>query len=286
MYLVVHALPNLSTYKEIAYIQNGSSHNPPLISPDLWYWAVYGTFWLVGPITWLVVLVSLLDRALDKSWSSGFVKMQVIFWALVASFTAVILNRPAHYEILLAAPAWLIGGALADRLFGRSWVGSTLAMVRSVTVAVALILPVVTGVQYLMTNPGAAYERILREVGDALPAGKSVLAQQTYWFARPNEPYISWEQLVYYRRYVPGSTLEDAFRALKPDYLIVDKAANIYLVDDLNALDSHMDNAFLNIASSLVDKAEFNAFLRAHGEQIASIPGEDGIPIQVYKIKW
>ena len=79
----------------------------------------------------------------------------------------------------------------------------------------------VTGVQYLMTDPAARLRTDFSEVGAALPAGKSVLAQQTYWLARPEEPYISWEQLVYYRRYVQGSTLEDAFRALKPDYLIV-----------------------------------------------------------------
>ena len=141
LYLAIHALPNLSTFKEIAYMQNGSGHNPPIISPELWYWAVYGTFWLVGTAAWLVVLVSLLDRLLDKSWSAGFVKMQVIFSALVASFTAVILNRPAHYIILLAAPVWLIAGGLADRLFRRSWVGSLPVMVRSVAMAAVLLLP-------------------------------------------------------------------------------------------------------------------------------------------------
>src|SRR5205814_9289667 len=72
-------------------------------------------------------------------------------------------------------------------------------------------------------NAAQELEYTLGRVRRAVPPGSSIMGHQVYWFALPNERYLSWEQTLYYKRNSPGTTLGDALNALRPNYFILDR---------------------------------------------------------------
>ena len=126
-------------------------------------------------------------------------------------------------------------------------------------------------------NSADDYQQTIAFVKQVLPPNASVIGPQTYWFAVPNSHYLSWEQLVYYRRYAQDSTLEDAFHALHADYFILDKELEGAIVD--NTTDTTQRLPFLYLP-----KAELAAFLSKQAHLVSSVETGTFGNVRIYKI--
>ncbi len=193
-YITIHILPYPHTYTELTHLQNSLSHTPPLLmfSVDMWVWAVRGTVWLMGVLLWPLILGGIWLLMRRRTHSDK--QMLVIFAALVGSFTALLLNRPPHYAILLAPAAWLVIGVLLDYLLQQPWKRTLWIYARTTMVISLLLINVIYAAIPLFQDPTDDWQTTLNHVRQTLPPGSTAIGQQNWWFARPDEPYLSWEQ--------------------------------------------------------------------------------------------
>ena len=104
------------------------------------------------------------------------------------------------------------------------------------------------------------------------------MGPQNYWFARPDQNYLSWEQLVYYRRDTPGSTLQQAFTALRPDYFIVDDFVDGAIIDP--------STTTATLPFLYISRPELQDFLGNHAQLAGSIKTNGFGNVRIYKIDW
>ncbi len=84
---------------------------------------------------------------------------------------------------------------------------------------------------------------------------------------------------MYHRRAVPGSTLEAAFRELSPQYLVMDKTTEFYLLDKLDTLDT-------DYFSSFVLRSEMEAFMQRYCRLVSTVTTPAFGEVRIYEIKW
>lgn len=278
-YAAVHILPNPQTYAEINRLESSLAHTPTILIPDpeKWLWTIKGTFLLIDVLHWPLILGAIV--LLWKRRSPSDKRLLVIFATLVGAFTVIVASRPAHYMILLAPPAWLLVGALINYLIKQPWKGTGWLYARTVLVVSLMLTSAIYAVAPMFKDPTNDWEATLEHVRQTVPAESMIIGQQNWWFARPEFPYMSWEQIVYYRRYAPGSTIEDAFRNLNPDYLIMDQITDGYLLKTMDVYDTEY-------FSSFVLKSEMEAFMQKHCRIVSSITTANFGNVRIYKIVW
>ena len=106
--------------------------------------------------------------------------------------------------------------ALLDKVLsgyrrGSLWAPVRLAPALGLAAAFVLVSPV-----HDTPNAEQDFQVALSTVREAVAPGSLVLGSQLYWFARPGQPYYSWEQLVYYRRYKPSAAVLAGATATAP----------------------------------------------------------------------
>jgi hypothetical protein len=125
-----------------------------------------------------------------------------------------------------------------------------------------------------MENHTSDFDSAMQFVRQNVPPGKSIIGQETYWLARPDDPNYAWEQIIYYERFKAGSSLQDAMSYLRPDYIILDTLTDGFLLDDPIP-------AYQNVA---VPPAEMSAFLNQHATLIAGQTNGTYGTIRIYRI--
>jgi hypothetical protein len=105
----------------------------------------------------------------------------------------------------------------------------------------------------------------------------AIMGPQTFWFGLHEHEYYSWEELFFYRRYQPGSNIEDAFRYLQPDIFVID---------------SQMDNFILYETDSKysknvhIPKLEVETFLAERGQILSNFNNDLFGHVRVYRLIW
>jgi hypothetical protein len=132
----------------------------------------------------------------------------------------------------------------------------------------------------VLSSPMGEFDDAVRRLRLAVPPGSSVMGSQTYWFGLPAERYLSWEQIIYFQRYAPGSTVEDALRALKPDYFVLDRHLENFIAPDIASAISEY-NSFL-----WLPQAEIEQFLEQRSSLVTAFDTNYFGQIRVYKIDW
>jgi hypothetical protein len=217
--------------------------------------------------------------SLARRRSAPDVRLLVLFGALALAFMATIRVKQPHYAILIAPAAFLLVGAYLEKLSHEPWLGSLRTDIRTVAVLGMVGAALTFTLLPALSPPKDDYEAVLQRVRQAIPAASSVIGSQTYWFGLPDERYLSWDQLAFYRLSNPSSTLEDAFRDLNPGYIIMDRRTETSLTDDrFNLMESGN--------SSFVAKAQMIDFLQRYTHLVAAIPTETFGDIRIYKIDW
>ncbi len=290
-YLAMHVLPYPQTYLSLNSLIYGPTHTPPILvaNPRVWLESLNDTLvqavaqnGLRLPLMAAALLGLLRRRAKTDRTIVG------LWVALTLAFAELVRNKHPFYAIL-ASPAsdllvavWLEklitdSAVIAARRRAFAWAG--LALLGTAT----LVLLAVSASQSLVVicdDPMDDFRTALRGVREAIPPSATVMGPQTYWFATPYQVYLSWEQLVYYRRWVPGSDLVDALRTLHPGYLIIDRDMQSFAIADEKAqLSGYGQNLWL-------PKVELDAFLAERGTLVRVIGTSTFGSIRIYRVSW
>jgi hypothetical protein len=105
------------------------------------------------------------------------------------------------------------------------------------------------------------------------------MGSQTYWFRLYDNAYLSWENLIYFKRMNEGSDLEAAFKAFRPDVLILDQHWQEY-ISDVVAGEVYFQSLRLS-------RSEFDRFLAGmNADLLTTIDDQQYGPILVYRLHW
>ncbi len=277
--IVVHVLPSWPAYLQVHHMLSGDAHKLPILAPQHSVWYIMGTILLVGVLSWPLLMFSLFERLVQRAVDIRYIKLLVIFWVTTLTFTWIIVNRPGHYSILLAPGFWLIAGDFVDRIAHMPWRGSRLALIRTVIVLSLLLTPAAVALRSMVTDSSAEFESRAAFVRETIPPDGRVMGVQTWWLALHDRHYISWEQLVFYRRWAGTSDVSRAFDYLQPEYLILDETTEQYLVDNIDTFEP-------NIASSLVQRGDFEQLIQERGILIGEYTKEGSTPVRVYRLSY
>ena len=277
-FVAIHILPNPQTYFAISRIQQGSYvTTPPIISlnPEMLMYSFVSLVSMLDPMIFVLALCAL--ALLLRRAGSSDIKLVVMFAALFVSFGCLVPQKPTYYAILVAPLLWLLLAAGADSLLPKEgWRASRQARMRTFLVVQLLVVLALVNVPMLIRDRYGDYQAALQLVEQNVPPGKSIIGQQTYWLARPDQPYFAWEQFAFYRRYYPGTTVDNAFAGLHPDYVIMDGLTDTFLSDDPGMM-------FHNV---IVPQKGFLAFIASHATLVAQAKNDTYGNIRIYRINW
>jgi hypothetical protein len=212
-------------------------------------------------------------------------RLVLLFVALVLTFAALIRNKAFfQYAILIFPAADLLIAAFLVSLWDR------LARVRSGVRAwpylraglmVALLaLAILPGQRRVLANHEDDYEVSVDYVRATIPTGASVMGPQLYWFGMPEQRYLSWESIIFYQRYAPDSSPEQALRALHPDYFVIDEPMERFLWGEKGmSLSAYAEPL-------TVPKADLMGFLDRHARLVGAVETETFGKVRVYRIDW
>jgi hypothetical protein len=270
-------VPFPQTYQALGKL-GGNYRMPPLLTldPVLWLNSFVNSFILLGILPTILILISL-AALLRRNRSSSDNRVLTVFGALLVLFSLILQNKAIYYTIILAPAAWLLIGVGISRLLELGWRSSSLVYARTVLVGALVACSIILGLSSVVTNPQEDFTPILDRIRHSVSGAASIIGAQTYWFAVPQQRYLSWEQLVYYRRYAPGSSLEDAFSSLHPDYIIADRRMESWLIDDNNIAQKEAEGPYL-------PRNAMESFLAGHTHLVDSFDTQSFGTIRIYKV--
>jgi hypothetical protein len=136
---------------------------------------------------------------------------------------------------------------------------------------------VALNISVLRIDTWQEYQSVQTKINRIVQPGDSIMGAQLYWFGLSDHQYYSWEQLIYYQRYAPGTTLEQAFGEFTPDIFIIDGHVNQYISDDAGS-SPYLQNLRLS-------KSEMDAFIEKRSKLITTFDSAYG-QIRIYRINW
>lgn len=281
LYAGLHVLRYPDTYAAINRLAFAPSHIPPMLTGDwrviLKAFADMATLMFGAYLTLIALLVwALVSLAGERD--GVYRPLLVLGPALVLGHTLLIRNKSFYYAILFTPATDLVIAAFLFEFFRRPWRGTLnnyaeQAIVWGLCASFVLIMA-----QLLRGNGMVAYEATQRRINGDIRPGDAIMGPQTYWLDLREHTYYSWEGLIYYQRYMPGSTLEDAFREFRPNILIID-----------NRMDSSTFDAVAGGPRPTyfrISPAELDSFLECRGSLIDEFDGGPYRRVRVYRLVW
>lgn len=185
-----------------------------------------------------------------------------------------------HGLALWLLPAMdLIWLEIVRKAFSSEIIESTRYLTIRMTICL-FIVAIFSGIGYFQFDFRKDYQLTQESINRVVEPNDVVMGPQTFWFGLYNQPYYSWEKLVYYRRAFPGSTLEDAFKEFRPTIFIIEAHLNSFVIStDTN--ENSLYGKFLSLPAE-----ELETFLTSYAELIADFDGGVYGPVQVYRIHW
>ncbi len=226
-YAWLHIIPYPQTYVAMMSRKSLVTHMPPIASRNpitillgLSSMAGYLFLGTGGRILATAVIATIVLR---HKWTALHVKPLVMLAVGVTTFALLIRNRVGHYVILVApfsdiVLAGWIEQALQATGVDSPWLGRGNAVVLS---AVAMSLVFTYGT-VILTPPPGDMELVANRIELVMSPSDTVIGSQTYWFGLYQYNYQSWHQILRYQWFNPGSTFEEAMKALRPDVLVMD----------------------------------------------------------------
>lgn len=286
-YLWLHVLRYPEAYLGIGQAFAGT-HSPPLFSGD--FSLMLTSLLEMGPqllrFTGSRILVTVIAVViLWRTQCTSLSKPTLLLLISISTFGLLIGNK-MHYYFILVTPFVEIAFAV--------WVHQMLYEYRSTTlgfklaktltystlgVSLALIFLAVRS-----TPPPGDLQLIANRIKRVLPGDGSIMGSQTYWFDLYQYSYLSWQQILAYRRYEVNSTFDDAMKALRPDVLVIDDHMRLFITRDISEIPRSGFDRY--IWDRRLEKRDVDAFLKRHAAlQDRFSTATYGI-IEIYSLRW
>ena len=281
-YAALHLLPYPQTYAAISRLAFDTTRTPPILTFD---WremvnAMSGMGWLLVVLYHLllvvivVAVVVLLRRRTQQDQ-----KLLVLSAVLVLAHTFVVRNKFAFYAILVTPALDMLAAAFLFDFFRQPWQGRPRDYVARILVGGLVAGAIVINWSFVSADGSRIYQATQNKINQAVRPGDSIMGTQVYWFGLQDHKYYSWELLLLYQNYAPGSTLADAFNEFRPDIFVMDGHLS-HMIADLDP-QSEMYRKHMKIA-----RADLEAFLNRRAQLVDTFDGGSYGDIRVYRINW
>jgi hypothetical protein len=279
-YTVLHILPSPTTFWDQFRLYLGPTHQPPISNSLVGILrGLYGTGNLLLVAGSSLVLLAILSVPILARQKSRPARLALAFNAtLILAAALAIPNKAGHYAILVAPGLlWLVAFFLVH-YHQAAWRGRPRDYLSRALLWGLLAAFILLSAMPLATDGNRQYQTAQSEVNYYILPGDSIIGPQVYWLGLHEHTYYSWELLFLYRRVHPGSSLEEAFAAYRPDVFIIDHSLDILISDSIDP-GSQWSQYHL-------PRAELFNYLNAHARLEASFPAAGYGPIQIYRILW
>ncbi|MCD4737701.1 MAG: glycosyltransferase family 39 protein [Anaerolineae bacterium] len=285
VYVALHVLPYPQTYAAFNRIFFFDTHIPPIftLDPQILLLSFYDLGVDLLELSPGVILAPWAIVTWLRNGDQEYLSLSVLGVGLLVSMGLLVRNKELYYAILLTPALDLIVVAFILREWQQErqqeWHGHLMEYVRRVLiwgVTLSTLLSVFVVVPQADYRPD--YRQAQMGINEVIQPGDTIMGAQVYWFGLTKHDYDSWEELVYYRRYVPGSTLEEALEAFQPDILIWDGQLDQYVSDHPGA-DGY--SRYL-----ILPRQEFQDFLAQKAKLLTRFDGRCYGQIEVYRIVW
>ncbi len=281
-YVALHVFPYPEGFLAFNQVVYSPTHTPPLLTFNFAIMLdgiVDLLKLLVGAHLFALLLIPLLIWDLANSGNREHRRFLVIVSFLALAHALLIRNKLPYYAILVS-PA--IGIALAIfilRFFEKSVNKRGAFLIGRASIIAIMFLSISLNLSDFATNRSKNYDRVQSKLSQQILPEDTLMGSQTYWFSFYNNTYMSWENLIYYQRRFEGSDMEDAFRAFRPDILILDQHWGQFFSDEKTE-----DIYFQSLRLS---KSEFDRFLtEMNAVLLTTIDDGQYGPILLYRLRW
>jgi hypothetical protein len=276
-YAGLHILPYPQTYLALNQLIFGPTHVPPILTFDLrelglaFYYSgllLIVTYYFTLPVAvWAIVVLFRRRSEADKA-------LLVIVGMLVAAITLLARNKPLYYAILFSPAIDLVVAAFLLWLFEK-WQGRIRDYIARILALGLCVGTVGMNLSMLTADSSRVYTSMQDRVVKAVRPGESILGFQLFWFGLYDHVYYPREALIYYQRYAPGSTVEDAMREFRPDVFVI--------VGQGLASDKPGDTPYSK--HLWLSRPELEAFLSQYAYLVDDFDSGGG-RVRVYRIVW
>jgi hypothetical protein len=283
LYAAVHILPYPETYLAYNRLTVGQTHMPPVLTldPAVLLQALTDMALQLGTLYNVAVPILIIAAvALARGRSAADKRLLVFVVALISSAILLIRNKLFYYAILYAPALEMMLAAFLLHFVQQPWRGRLRDYASHIVVWGCMLGLVVLNLNPLWTwrNGYQLYQSAQVRIAGNIQPEDSIISTQTYWFGLYDHTYYSWEELVYYQRYAPGSTLEDALRELQPTILIIDDHWRSYITDEPG---NTIRTQQLRLSAS-----EMQAILHRYAELLDEFEVDHYGLIQIYRLDW
>lgn len=280
-YLAIHILQYPATYFALNKLVFAATHTPPVLTlnPGIIANASVDMVKMLIIIYRPLILILIIAVIwLAKRHTHQDLSLLWLGTALLLGVILLIRNKFFTYMILLTPALDMIAAAFLGHLAEKSAALSLRDYAIYGLVGGLCLGYFALNISVLSNDTGQSYLSVQNKINQAIPSGDSVMAAQLYWFGLYQHDYYSWEQLIYYQRLVPGSTLEEAFAEFKPDIFIIDGHVSQYI--------SNQEGDSTYSQNLRLPKTEMDMFLYQHATLVSAFDSGQYGQIRIYKIIW
>ena len=281
-YIGIHILPYPQSYVALTDIYFGRTHLPPLLSLDLPVIVdgVRRTFEIVTSYSFLSPLQALALVWLCVRPAVADSRWLAIMIPLLLAYILLIHTKFGYYTIYFS-PALEMGLALAAaRLIANPPARVRPLLRKALVVALAAwaLIAIGASIQLIGHNSYADYTATIAQLDPVIKPGDVIMSTPMYWLDFPEHPYYTIEQLVFYPRHAPGSTVEQTMAEFKPDILIVDFHLRSHTFKEMPQ-DPYAQAWF-------IPQDQLDAAIARHGTEVANFMSRDYGQVVVYRMRW
>ena len=199
---------------------------------------------------------------------------------LLLAYILLIRTKFGYYTIYFS-PALEMGLALA----AAGLIANPPARVRPllrkalvVALAAWALIAIGASIQLIGHNSYADYTTTIAQLDLVIKPGDIIMSTPMYWLDYPEHSYYTIEQLVFYPRHAPGSTVEQTMAEFKPDILIVDSHLRGHTFKEMPQ-DPYAQAWF-------IPQDQLDAAIAGHGTEVANFMSRSYGQIVVYRMRW
>lgn len=282
VYIGLHVLPYPREFLAFNRVVYSPTHTPPLFTFSLpIVLDGFGDLVKLLSETHLITLlfVPLLFWQLSNSDKPELRRFLVMVTSLALAHALLIRTKLAYYAILISPAIDISLAIFVLNLFKKRLSRRGIhAFGRALVVASLLVSPALN-LGLAASNGSKDLDQVQSRLSREILPGDILMGSQTYWFGFYDNTYLSWENLIYYRRMHEAGDLEAAFRAFRPDILILDRHWREYISDEAAGE--------VYFESLRLPESEFDQFLAGmNAELLTTIDDNQFGPILLYRLHW
>lgn len=283
---IVFFIVHISQFPETFFYLNSILFSPTRKPPILYVWKFEPLATTIQEFITLIARVYLplfplviisFGIAVTRRNNPKISQLLIITTSLSLGFMFLIRNKLLYYSLLITPAFDIIVAAGILWLMKYEWKGKVLDYIRTIFLWGSIIGYLLLNSSVILIDRYKLYIQDQTLINEHITFRSSIIGPQTYWFGLYEHKYFSWEEILYYQRLNPGSSITDALTIIAPDYFILDGHLDYFITDNPQNEIEHELN---------LPKSEFEEFLNNHGTLIQNINSSIYGKIRVYRLNW